>query len=415
MNRILKVLLSRKEFVLYSFMRITVMLLSLVSNIFIVRRLSVSNYGIFSIANMFIGLLTTFGFSWSSSSIIYYGSREKAETGVLNRTFWARNLIMFAGISIMTLVFILFSDEINTYIGEDLSGLLLFWLLISVAEDYLIQYFLSVKKQLYSGMLSITAKIIYIIFVVIIVYDVKALIILNIISHASVLLYIFFVDRKDIGHFTFDRKWFQDILHFSLWQLFGYSGLYLINFGDTAVIKYFMTTEDIGVYNVAYKLFSNTADLSYVISSFFASQITECFSKGDSKGIRDFFYRERFYIMLLCLFAHAFVIIFADRILMFLYGNSYSGTIGIFRVLMVGSVFRYASIFYMLYYNICKMNKIFQLLNLYQAIFNLLLDIILIKSLGLMGPAIATVISIACTTVFSALYCEKRIRKKAML
>lgn len=415
MNRILKVLLGHKDFMLYSFMRIMVMLLSLVSNILIVRRLSVGNYGIFSLANMFIGLLTTFGFSWSSSSIIYFGSKEKAESGVLTKTFWARNLIMLTGVSIITLVFILFNGSINTYIGEELSGLLLIWLLISVAEDYLIQYFLAVKKQLYAGILSITAKLIYILLLALISYDVRTLVVLNIISHASVLFYLFGINKKDIGHFTFDRKWFKDILAFSLWQLFGFSGLYLINFGDTAVIKHYMTTEDIGVYNVAYKLFTNIADLAYVISSFFASQISEYFSKSDSKGIKVFFYRERYYICLLCLIAHVFVVVFADKILILLYGSNYSDAINIFRILMVGSIFRYVSIFYMLYYNICKLNRILQSLNLFQAILNLLLDIVLIHYFGLIGPAIATVISIAVTTVLSALYCEKRIYKKAVI
>jgi hypothetical protein len=112
---------------------------------------------------MFIGLLTTFGFSWSSSSIIYYGSREKADTGAMSKTFWARNIIMLTSVVIISLVFIFFYADINAYIGEDLAGLLLIWLLVSVIEDYLIQYFLAAKKQLLSGILSITARIIYII------------------------------------------------------------------------------------------------------------------------------------------------------------------------------------------------------------------------------------------------------------
>jgi O-antigen/teichoic acid export membrane protein len=413
MNRIIKMLLSRKEFVLYSFMRIMVMLLGLVSNIFIVRKISVSNYGVFSLAYMFIGLLTTFGFSWSSSSIIYYGSREKADTGAMSKTFWARNIIMLTSVVIISLVFIFFYADINAYIGEDLAGLLLIWLLVSVIEDYLIQYFLAAKKQLLSGILSITARIIYIIFVVFITYDVRTLIILNCISHASVLLYVFGINKRDIGSFTFDAKWFKDVLNFSVWQLFGFSGLYLINFGDTAVIKYYMTTEDIGIYNVAYKLFNNIANISYVISGFYASHISECFAKADSKGIRAFYYRERYYILLLCMLAHTLVITFADRILLLLYGSSYSGAVGIFRVLMIGSASKYVLIFYMLYYNICKKHRVLQTLNFIQAVLNLLLDIVFIKFLGLIGPAIATVISMLFITVISAIYCEKSIRSNA--
>lgn len=413
MNRIIKILLDRKEFILYSFMRIMVMLLGLVSNIFIVRKLSVSNYGIFSLTYMLIGLLTTFGFSWSSSSIIYYGSREKADSGAISKTFWARNIIMLVSMTVITLIFILFHKEINAYVGEKLAAILLVWLLVSVLEDYLIQYFLAVKKQLYSGMLLITARIIYIAGVALTTFDVKTLIYINIISHATVLFYIFAINRKDIGSYSFDRKWFKEVLNFSLWQLFGYSGLYLINFGDTAVIKYFMTTEDIAVYNVAYKLFNNIADIAYVISGFYASHVSEYFVGADRKGIRAFYYRERYYILLLAVLAHALVIAFAGRIFLILYGSSYSESVNIFRILMVGSASRYFKIFYILYFNISKKHRILQTLNLIQALLNLLLDIIFIKFFGLAGPALATAISMLLITVFSALYCEKKIRSNA--
>jgi len=392
-------------------MRVMVMVLGLVSNIFIVRKLSQSSYGVFSVAYMFIGLLTTFGFSWSSASIIYCGSKERTQTGSINKTFWARNIIMFASVAVISLCFVLFRRQINDYIGENLAGLLLVWLFISVAEDYLVQYFLAVKKQLFSGLLSITARIFYIFCVAFTTYDVKKLIILNIISNASVLIYIFGINRKDIGKFTWDRKWFREVLNFSLWQLFGFSGLYLINFGDTAVIKHFMTTEDIAVYNVAYKLFKNIADFAFVISGFYASGISEYFVKGNNKGLRNFYYRERFFILLLCTAAHVLAAIFAGRIVVFLYGSDYIGAAPIFRVLMICSWTKYAIIFYMLYYNINKKHKILQTINLIQAIFNLLLDIVLINCFGLIGPAIATVISMAFTTVFSFAYCEKKIYK----
>lgn len=413
MNRIIKILLDRKEFVLYSFMRIMVMVLGLVSNILIVRKLSVSSYGVFSVAFMFIGLLTTFGFSWSSASIIYYGSKERADTGKISKTFWARNIIMLVSVVVIAPVFLFFRHQINAYIGEELAGLMLVWLFISVAEDYLVQYFLAVKKQLYSGVLSLTARVIYIACVAFMTFDVRTLIIMNIFSNASVLLYIFGINRKEIGSFSFDRKWFREVLNFSLWQLFGFSGLYLINFGDTAVIKHFMTNEDVAVYNVAYKLFNNIADFAFVISSFYASHVSEYFVKSNNKGLKSFFYRERFYILLLSTAAHALVVIFANWIIVFLYGSSYSSAVGIFRVLMIGSWFRYVMIFYMLYYNINKKHKILQTLNLIKAILNLLLDIVFIGIFGLVGPAIATVISIISTTVFSLLYCERKIYRHA--
>jgi O-antigen/teichoic acid export membrane protein len=386
------------------------MLLGLITNIFVVRKLSVNDYGYFSVALMLIGLITTFGFSWSSSSILYFGGREKANTGSLNKTFWARNLIIAFSLILTSIFFVLFKENINDYVGLDISYLILMWLYISVAEDYLSQYYLAVKRQILSSLLSITAKIIYLILIVIFSFDVRTLIILNIISHASVLIYIFGINKNDIGSYEFDKLWFKEILTFSLWQLFGFSGTYLINFGDTAVIRHFMSMEDVGVYNAAYKLFNATASFSFVISNYFAGSLSQYFDKKDHIKISQFYYKERFAIFGLSVIAHTLVIIFARPIIISLYGFEYVQAIPIFIILMIGSVIKYLSVFYMLYYNLNGKFKIQQNLNIMQAFLNLGLDILFIQVFGLIGPAIATVIAILVTFSISFIYCEKRIR-----
>jgi O-antigen/teichoic acid export membrane protein len=386
------------------------MLLSFITNIVIVRKLSVDDFGIFSIAFMFIGLVTTFGFSWSSSSILYYGSKEKAKYGNINKTFWARNLIIFFSLIITTILFFLFSQQINEYIGINVSYLILIWLYVSVVEDYLSQYFLAVKKQLLSSMLSVTAKILYLVLILLITFDVRTLIILNIISHASVLLYILGLNKKDIGKFEFDRSWFYEILSFSLWQLFGFSGLYLINFGDTAVIKYFMTTEDVGIYNAAYKLFNAVASFAFVISSYYASSVSQYFAKNEHNKLKQFFYKERLFIIGLSTIVHILVMVFSEPIIVTLYGERYAQSVIIFNILMVGSIVNYLTVFYMLYYNTNKKYMLQQTINIIRALLNLVLDIIFIQIFGLIGPAIATTMSMILICLFSFYYCEKRIR-----
>ena len=411
MQKIMKLINNRRNFIIYTLLKVLIMVLGLITNIFIVRKLSINDFGIFSVALMFIGLITTFGFSWSSSSILYYGSREKAKTGSLNKTFWVRNIIIAVSLVVTTILFALFRHQINNYIGLDVSFLILIWLYVSVAEDYLSQYFLAIKKQLMSSLLSITAKIIYLMMIFIFSFDVKTLIILNIISHATVLLYIFGINKSDVGKFEFDKDWFKEVLNFSLWQLFGFSGLYLINFGDTAVIKHFMTTEDVGIYNAAYKLFNAIASFAFVISSYYAGSVSQYFTNNDSKKLKQFFYKERLLIFALSTVAHIVVMIFSKPIITTLYGERYVQSVVIFNILMIGSMFRYLTVFYMLYYNTNKKHKLQQIINIFQAILNVILDIIFIQLFGLIGPAIATTMAIIFKTIFSFFYCESRIRK----
>lgn len=410
MKKLIGFISKRSNFILYSSLRVLVMALSLITNIFIVRKLSVNDFGVFSVALMFIGLITTFGFSWSSSSILYFGSREKLKRGNLNQTFWARNIIIGASLIITTILFFIFSSQINSYIGLEVSYLILMWLYVSVAEDYLNQYFLAIKKQLFSSLLSVTAKLIYLGLVLVFSFDIKTLIIMNIVSHATVLFYILGINKKDIGKFELNVDWFKEILNFSLWQLFGFSGLYLINFGDTAVIKYFMTTEDVGVYNAAYKLFDAIANFAFVISSYYAGNVAQYFEKKEYRNIKSFFYKERFVIFGLSTALHIVVMIFSKPIILLLYGDKYVETVLIFNVLMIGSIFRYLSVFYMLYYNTNRKHKLQQNINIFRAILNLALDVVFIRMFGLVGPAIGTTVAMIVTFIISALYCEKRIK-----
>ena len=403
MKKVSQLIKKYKNFLIFSSLKVLIIFLGLVINVLVIRKLTVNDFGIFSVALMFVGLVRTFGFSWSSSSIIYIGGKEKAETGNINKTFWSRNIIVGASLVLITALFVIFRQQINSYIESDVAILILIWLYVSVAEDYLSYYFLAVKRQLLSGMLSVTAKIVYLILILIFKFDIKTLIIINIVSHATVLLYVFGFNKKDVGKFDFDKHLFKEVLNFSLWQLFGFSGLYLINFGDTVVIKHFMTTEDVGIYNVAYRLFEVIANLAFVISSYFAGNVARYFTENDSAKIKQFFYRDRFLIVGLTTFVHVIIIVFSEFFIVTLYGQEYVAAVPIFNVLMIGSVFRFFGVFYMLYLNTTGRYKSQQFLNILRAILNVILDIILIQVFGLIGPAIATTVAIILTFAISLL------------
>lgn len=409
LKQMLSFWLKRKGFFLFSSLRVASMVLGLVSNIIIVRKLTVGDFGIFSVALLVVNLITTFGFSWSSSSILYFGSREKEKHGGINKTFWARNIIIIVSLIVVTIGIILFREQINAYIGLNVWYLLLAWLYVTVLEDYLNQYFLAVKKQITTSMLSITAKIIYILLIIIVPFDVTTLIIIYIISHASVIFYILGINRKDIGNFEYDKQWFKEILNFSLWQLFGFSGIYLINFADIAVVKHFMTNEDVGIYNAAYQLFNAVASFAFVVSSYYASSVASYFAGKKQEKVQYFYYKERIFIVGLSIVGHLLLIFFSKPIITVLYGEAYLNTVPIFNILMLGSMIRYITVFYMLYYNTNGKHRIQQVINISIAIVNVVLSIWFVNWFGLNGPAYATVIVFFLSFLISLYYCEKRI------
>src|SRR5699024_7320640 len=245
--------------------------------------------------------------------------------------------------------------------------------------------------------------------IIVIPLDVKTLVILYIISHASVIFYSLGINRSDISKFEFDKGWFKQVLNFSLWQLFGFSGIYLLNFGDTAVVKYFMSNADVGIYNAAYQLFNAVASFAFVISSYYASSISAYFAGNKKVKVKDFYYKERFFVIGASIIGHLLVIILSKFIITTLYGEDYLPTVTIFNILMFVSMIRYITVFYMLYYNTNNKHHIQQIINILIAIINVGLSIVFIQFLGLKGPAYATVLTLFFSLLFSVFYCEKRI------
>jgi O-antigen/teichoic acid export membrane protein len=408
-RQVINYLENKKNFILYSFFRFATQGLSLLTNIFIVRQLSVNDYGIYSISLTVIGFVVTFGFSWSSSTIVYYGSKEKTKKGNINKTFWARNIILFFSLISVTLVFFFFRNLINSYIGIEIAFVILFWIYIRVFGDYLKKYFLAVKKQILSTMLTFISRIIFLLFVIFIPINVELIIILYLLSEASVLFFVFKVNKNDFGKFEFDKELFKEVLSFSLWQLFGFSGLYIINFGDNFVIKQFMTTADVGIYNSAYKLFNGLAGLAYIISSYYASDISEYVEKKSKIKLHHFFYRERWFILSLVLFLHIILIFSSEFIINVIYGQRYLKATPILQILLVGSIFQFAGVFYVLYCNTNNKYKKLQFINIIRSFMNIVLDIIFINFFGVVGPAIATVIAIIVTSIIYTINFEKDI------
>lgn len=411
MNKFMKILKNKKKLMLFTSIKMINAFIGLFINMFIVRKITVEDFGTYSIILTVIGFLTTFGFSWSSSAITYFGAKEKVRTGNLSKTFWSRSYIVFGSLSLVLLLFLIFGKQIENYIGLPINYLLIIWLLIKIGLDSLSTYFLAIKKQLTSSLILLVGKIFFLLAAIFLDYSLTELIIINILCDLTGLFYILKIDKGDIGKPEFDKENFKEILNFGLWQLFGFSGLYLINFGDNFVIKHFLTMEDVGIYNAAYRLFNAIAGLSYIFSSYYAPVVMEAIEKKDKKTLKNLFYKERYFLIVLLLIPHILVIVFAKQIITIIYGTSYIEAISILQILMIGSFIRFATVFNVLVYNGLKKYKEGQILNIFRAILNIVLDIFFIKQYGIMGAAYGTLGALIATAVWGIIFCEREIKK----
>lgn len=380
------------------------MLIAFYLNWIIVRKLSEYDYGVYSIVLTVLGLLTTFGFAWTSSSLLYFGVEEKVKYGTLTRTFWARNIILGVTYFFVSVLFLIFHKRLDKYISEPLSIYLFIWMSIKILTDYLIGYFLAVEKRKISVSISISTKIFAVILITLKVVSLKMVLVYCILSELISLIWIFKVDKYDFGKFVFDKKIFKTVLSFGLWQIFGFSGIYLINFGDNIVIKHFLSLEDVGIYNIAYKLYAGMAGFCYLLSSYFAPKVTKAINLRDEKSLKSIFYRDRIYIFLLLLIPHVLIIFFSKNIVILFFGDSYINAAYPLQILAINSLLKYYTVFNILIYNCFKKYSIMQSFNILQAVLNIVFDILFIPYLGIAGAAFGTLISFVVSTGIETIY-----------
>ena len=394
----------KKDLTYYILFKVLDMSIAFYLNWIIVKRLSENDYGVYSILITILGFFTTFGFSWTSSSLLYFGTEEKIKYGSLNRTFWARNIILGVSYIFIAFLFLLFYKKLDNYITKPLSLYLFVWMTVKIFTDYLITYFLAIENRKLSVTTSICTKLLAAILITLNIVSLKLVLIYCILSEICALIFVYKINKMDFGKFIFDKKIFKTVLSFGIWQIFGFSGIYFINFGDNIVIKHFLSLEDVGIYNIAYKLYAGMGGFSYLLSSYFAPKVTKAISLRDGKSLKSIFYRDRIYIFLLLLIPHILVIFFSKNIVILFFGDSYINAAYPLQILAINSLLKYYTVFNILIYNCFKKYSTMQSFNILQAVLNIVFDILFIPYLGIAGAAFGTLISFVVSTGIETIY-----------
>lgn len=410
-NNYINIIQEKIILIRYILLKIFDMGIGFLLNLYIVKKLTGYDYGVYTLILTVLGVLITFGFSWTSSSLMYFGVEEKLKYGSLNRTFWARNIVLLVSYVIVGIIFLIFSKEINLYLTESVSVYLFIWMTIRIFTNYLSSYFLAIEKREISIFITLSIKMLVLIFLFMVNVSLKKLLLISIYSEFLGLVWILKINKSDFGKYIFDKDIFKQVLSFGLWQLFGFSGLYLINFGDNIIIKHYLNIQDVGVYNISYQLFMGMAAFSYIFSNYFAPQVVKGIKERDITLLKNIFIRDRFLIVLLLLIPHMFVIIFAKQIIVSFYGSRYINAVWPLVILTIQSIFEYYTVFNMIVFNCFKKYSILQVFNIFQAILNILFDILFIPKWGISGAAYGTFLSFFILAIIKTWYAERILRE----
>ena len=179
------------------------------------------------------------------------------------------------------------------------------------------------------------------------------------------------------------------------WPIVFLAALYTVfNWTDSAVIGYFMTASDVGVYNAAFTLISLFGIAPELFRQFFFPYIVREYSRKNNSLIRQMSQQVGKWIYVVNLPLFLFMAAFPGAVINILFGPEYLTATDILRILAVGGLL---ASFNTLLTNLLSMqgkSRIILINTIGISILDLILNIILVPHYGLYGAAGSTTFSL---------------------
>jgi len=415
MKRILSQLKQGKSFLLFIGFKTLAEAISFIIPLVVAKVLIPEMFGAFSLFKMilFLGIAVFIGPLMTPLNI--ESNKELSKTKKSNKTFTSSLVYSFFSVSFFLLIYLFFGKELISFTGLDYNEFKYVFLLAFFGlaiKSFLSNFFISQDNK----NLHVFVELFYnslLIFSIFILYKLEVLTMYNIFLSffisgvLTLVVSLFFIDYKKILPLSFSSENFKTIAHFSLWVTLGYTSSYLINWGDNIVLRYFVSLEEIGIYNFAYQVFKGFIMVSFMISTYFTPFISQ--NINDKKKMNLYYFNKRVKILFLSFFFFFLINFFLNLFIRFFYSD-YLNSIILIQILSIGAFCSFYHCFLIPFYNSAGLYKISQLLLLSQVIINILLDILLIPFLGILGAAIATAISYLLFTSFYTFYFYKKIK-----
>ena len=362
---------------------------------------------IFSVYMIFIGFTET--------AKIRFSREEFEKTGKFTKSYWGTLLLRIPFIILALISVYLNAQKILTY--TSLSPSILWVIYISIISSAITgstQFLFSLEKFKLGAIINLLRSLIRILFIVLLITKLLAptpivLILFTLISTKSIDIIVLFFIKNKIGQPEIDWAWTKDMISFSLPFLLIIAGGLTVDYIDAIIIKRYMTFSDLGVYSVAYKLYSFGIVPFVIINTVVTPRVISIFNAQKIDSLKRFYKKilpqVYFFINQLLL-----IFIVFSPLLIYFVGQRYYDSIPVIAVLF-GSLSWFPLIYLNeAYFVASKRTKGILLSNVSMAVINIALDIILVQKIGIMGAAVGTFVARFVAFGISAIYMYKNLR-----
>jgi len=308
----------------------------LIKVVILARILTPRDFGLFGLVMIAIATLDVLTQTGFNAALIH----KKSKIDKYANTVWSISIMR--SISISILLFFL-ANEISVFFNEPDSKLLLQVICISIVFQGFLNPFvvnfqkeLDFKKQFIYDTLSVLISLVVAVVLAIVLRSVWALIFANI-AQWSIRLALSFLLTKKRLKFEINFKYTKELFHYGKWVVIQTIFIFIWQQSDKIFIGKILSVEDLGVYQIAYRIaLLPVIQISLVSNFILFPAYSKLYDQKDK--IKSLFLKSTELIMILGIPILCFFIINSGFIISFLFGDQWLGAV---VPLMILSVFTF--------------------------------------------------------------------------
>lgn len=197
-------------------------------------------------------------------------------------------------------------------------------------------------------------------------------------------------------HFAhFGWKHIKSLANISFWLFLTSSGMIAFSYADVVLIGYFLNNADVGVYRIALQFSTLAVFTTAALRATLWPKVSRWGKMEETKRIENSFSSAVNYSLILAIPVFVGGFLLGDSLLYFFYGDEFAQgykTLIILLIVQVINVFQY---FITMYLSALNHQKEAFKVTAVAVVANIILNLILIPALGILGAAIATLVTMA--------------------
>lgn len=205
----------------------------------------------------------------------------------------------------------------------------------------------------------------------------------------------------DIHFVRFGWKHIKSLSTFSFWLFLTSSGVLVFSYADTVMIGYYLNNADVGVYRVVFQFASIAAFTTNALHSTLWPRVSRWSKIGEFETIERSLSRACSYSLIIAVPVFAGGVLLGDKLIYFFYGAEFTKGYQALIVLLIVQVINVFQFFSTMYLGALNHQKDAFKVTAVAVMANIILNLLLIPVIGIVGAAVATMITMLFNVVLA--------------